>query len=263
MTRHQKRAVEKPRCGPATDAASSPAANANDDCRPTTATTSPKAAPPRARTSNCSASVHHAREDPPRRPHRTHRHRMALVPTTTRPRRTRTATRVDPLASTDRRAPHRLRPHRPPTTRPRTRPDGPGDRRHPAVRAEPRVDGLDHYGRDGRDRDEAPGRDRSRRLVLVVGAGRACRSRPRWWARRVVGALHARRPPIVIGWAGGSTGARHVREEREYDSSQQCGKDARERTGAGREHRWLVVAGAVSVTLWRRAHDRYPLPTSC
>jgi hypothetical protein len=24
----------------------------------------------------------------------------------------------------------------------------------------------------------------------------------------------------------------------------------------------LVVAGAVSIMLWRRAHDRYPLPTS-
>src|SRR5882757_6524393 len=60
------------------------------------------------------------REDPPRWPHRTHRHRMAVVPADPQAGRTGTATRIDPVAGPDRRAPHRLRPHRPPPTR-RTR----------------------------------------------------------------------------------------------------------------------------------------------
>ena len=42
------------------------------------------------------------REDPPRRPHRPHRHRMALVPTTTQARRTRTAPRIHPVEGPDR-----------------------------------------------------------------------------------------------------------------------------------------------------------------
>ena len=42
------------------------------------------------------------REDPSRRGHRTHRHRMALVPARPQARRTRTATRVDPVAEPDR-----------------------------------------------------------------------------------------------------------------------------------------------------------------
>ena len=68
------------------------------------------------------------------------------------------------------------------------------------------------------------------------------------------------RPPIVIGWAGGAP-VRDVPGGTEYDSSQQCGKDARERLVLAGVI-LLVVAGAVAITLWRRAHDRYPLPTS-
>ena len=66
--------------------------------------------------------------------------------------------------------------------------------------------------------------------------------------------------PIVIGWAGGNT-EHSVPGGVEYDASQQCGHDARER---------LVVVGlvmlgaigAMSVTLWRGLRGGYPLDST-
>jgi hypothetical protein len=66
------------------------------------------------------------------------------------------------------------------------------------------------------------------------------------------------RAPIIEGWHGGSPARRLPGGASTYDSSQQCGHDARVR---------LVISGIVAasilvgvgVTLWRGRRHRYPL----
>jgi hypothetical protein len=66
--------------------------------------------------------------------------------------------------------------------------------------------------------------------------------------------------PIISGWAGGNT-HRSVPGGVEYDSSQQCGQDARQRlVVAGLVA--VVALGALSLSLWRGLRDSYPLGTT-
>jgi hypothetical protein len=80
------------------------------------------------------------------------------------------------------------------------------------------------------------------------------------------------RAPIFIGWSGGHPhnlptgttadrgGTTVVKGATEYDSSQQCGYDARQRLVISGIVACLALA-ALAVTIWRGLHKRYPLPS--
>jgi hypothetical protein len=77
--------------------------------------------------------------------------------------------------------------------------------------------------------------------------------------RGMGGRTNSCRAPIFIGWTGGHPYTT-IKGRTEYNSSQQCGYDARQR---------LVVSGivvclalaALAFTVWRGLRKRYPLPS--